>query len=229
MKRKLPVGLPAMTNYFLRRVTPGRILLDYFMQEHIPELTGDVLEVGSAGSGRSELAINADRYILSNLHPGPKMIRQDMLDLDLEDTSIDALVSEVMLEHVPHPLQAIREAARVLKPGGKFVLVVPWMYPFHAAPDDYYRFSKTALRSIVSEDFEIMTLDRIGSVWSTISLFIQLKVWPWGVKHTDRSRLKRALLGTPLLLVGLAFYLLANLKDGEDDFAMLYGVVAVKK
>lgn len=229
MKEKLPLNPKAIANYLSRRITPGRILLDQFMERHIPTLTGEVLEVGSVGGGRSKIAHKASNYVLSNLYPQGKVIKIDMLDMDLPDDSFDAIVSEVMLEHVPNHRQALRETARVLKRGGIFVLVVPWMYPFHAAPDDYYRFSKTALNELLDDDFEIRTLEYIGNLWSTISLFLQLKVWPWGSRHSKSSRLARLCFGSPLLILGVAFYLLANIRNGEDDFSMLYGVVAVRK
>ncbi|MCA9298377.1 MAG: class I SAM-dependent methyltransferase, partial [Phycisphaerales bacterium] len=44
-------------------------------------------------------------------------------DLPLEDASVDAAVSMLVLHHVESPAAALREAHRVLKPGGVFLLV----------------------------------------------------------------------------------------------------------
>lgn len=229
MKRLLPLNWSSIVDYFLRRKTPGRILLDHFMEAYIPKLTGNVIELGSAGLGRSTLALLTESYQLSNLYPREGMLQLDMLDLDLEDDSLDGIVSEVMLEHVPDPFLALRETHRVLKPGGTFVLVVPWMYPFHGAPDDYFRFSKSSIDTMLSDQFELHHVERIGSMWSTLAQFMQLKIWPWSGNYAGTRKLKRTLIGLPLLLIGFSLYIIANFRDHEDDFAMLYGVVATKK
>jgi len=44
---------------------------------------------------------------------------------NLKDNSIDVVISNHALEHVPNPADQISQMARVLKPGGKVVLVVP--------------------------------------------------------------------------------------------------------
>ncbi|MDY7000916.1 MAG: methyltransferase domain-containing protein [Thermodesulfobacteriota bacterium] len=43
----------------------------------------------------------------------------------IPDSSIDVVISNHCLEHIPMPLQALGEISRVLKQGGKLVLVTP--------------------------------------------------------------------------------------------------------
>lgn len=66
--------------------------------------------------------------------PGARLLHADARALPLADGSVDALVSANLLEHIPDDVQALREARRVLRPGGRFALVVP------AGPStyDYY-------------------------------------------------------------------------------------------
>jgi len=45
-----------------------------------------------------------------------------------------------LLEHVPDPPQAFKEAARILKPGGIFICTTPSCWPVHRHPKDYWRF-----------------------------------------------------------------------------------------
>jgi SAM-dependent methyltransferase len=223
----LPCGISDIKRYFTRETTPGRILLDRFMVEEVPKLSGEVLELGSGGLGRSEIAIEADRYVLSNYAERPNMLILDARDMDLPDSSFDAVVSEVMLEHVDKPFEVISEVLRVLRPGGTFVLVVPWMYPFHAAPDDYYRFSKSALYSML-DSFDVQKVEPVGGLWSTISLFLQLRVWPWTKPKTGLRWWRAFLFGLPILMLGFCFYISAKFGDGSDDYPLLFGVIAKK-
>ncbi len=69
----------------------------------------------------------------------------DGQQLPFIDNSLDAIVCESMLEHVPSPTQVIAEIHRVLKPGGKVYVLMPFMFQFHAAPHDYTRFTHMGL------------------------------------------------------------------------------------
>jgi SAM-dependent methyltransferase len=68
------------------------------------------------------------------LVPDAQLLRADVCALPLADRSVDAVVSANLFEHVPDDRRALREVRRVLRPGGKGVIVVP------AAPGtyDYY-------------------------------------------------------------------------------------------
>jgi SAM-dependent methyltransferase len=57
--------------------------------------------------------------------PSARLLRADACSLPLEDGSADAVVSANLLEHVPDDRAALAEVARVLRPGGRVVLVVP--------------------------------------------------------------------------------------------------------
>jgi SAM-dependent methyltransferase len=74
---------------------------------------------------------------LSKAHelvPAARLLRADVCVLPMLDDSIDAIVSANLLEHVRDDQGALREMRRVLRPGGRAVIVVP------AAPGtyDYY-------------------------------------------------------------------------------------------
>ncbi len=69
--------------------------------------------------------------------------------LPLPDGSVDGILCESLLEHVPHPEKIVAEMYRVLKPGGAMYIVIPFVYPFHACPNDFYRWSITGLREML--------------------------------------------------------------------------------
>jgi len=70
----------------------------------------------------------------------------DVHDMPFEDASFDAVVCVSVLEHVTHPQDAIAELRRVLKPGGKIFVQLPFQFHYHADPDDFWRASPAGLR-----------------------------------------------------------------------------------
>jgi 2-polyprenyl-3-methyl-5-hydroxy-6-metoxy-1,4-benzoquinol methylase len=49
----------------------------------------------------------------------------DIQSIAHSDASFDTVISCETIEHVPHPRRALRELARVLKPGGRLLLTTP--------------------------------------------------------------------------------------------------------
>ncbi len=57
--------------------------------------------------------------------PSARLLQADVCELPLTDAGVDAVVSANLLEHVPDDLRALREVARIVRPGGTVALVVP--------------------------------------------------------------------------------------------------------
>jgi SAM-dependent methyltransferase len=70
----------------------------------------------------------------------------DVAALPFRDGCLDAILCEVVLEHVPDSAAAIRELERVLKPGGSVYLSLPFLWPYHASPHDYRRWTVSGIR-----------------------------------------------------------------------------------
>jgi SAM-dependent methyltransferase len=211
--------------YLIRRRTPVRELEDDAVARHIATLTGKVVELGALGAGRRSLAFAASEYLVTNIVTGAP-VHLNASAMDLPDDSVDAFICESMLEHIQKPEQVLAEIRRVLRPGGKLLLSTPWMYPFHAAPGDYLRFSEPALLGLL-EGFRLISLEPLGNFWTAMATFAQLKVRPWRQMAAPETAL-RLIAGSPLLGVGLGCYALSRVLREQDDFASMYFIVAEK-
>src|SRR5207302_4567639 len=66
--------------------------------------------------------------------PDAELLQADACALPLADASVDVAVSANLLEHVPDDRRALAESFRILRPGGRAVIVVP----VGAGNYDYY-------------------------------------------------------------------------------------------
>ena len=72
----------------------------------------------------------------------------DIHNLSLPDNSVDAILCIAVLEHIEDPRRAMREMLRVIKPGGKVFLYVPFLFYYHAEMGyykDFWRYTKDSL------------------------------------------------------------------------------------
>ncbi len=98
----------------------------------------------------------------------------DAMELPLADNSVDGVICEYLLEHVPNPQRVVDEIIRVLRPGGEAYIAVPFVYPFHASPNDFHRWSGEGLKVLCSNSKIIKLGSRSGP---TSALIAQFSTW----------------------------------------------------
>ena len=101
----------------------------------------------------------------NSLHKNPYV--DQYVDLNkpfpLESNTFDTLLAADVLEHIYNPMLFMNEVARVLKPGGKALVMVPYYYWIHEAPHDYYRYTEYALRKFCDENkLNVISLQPYG-------------------------------------------------------------------
>jgi glycosyltransferase involved in cell wall biosynthesis len=103
-------------------------------------------------------------------------LRWDGTTIPLEDASVDCAMATEVLEHCPEPLVVLKEIRRVLKPGGTFFFTVPYIWPLHDAPWDFYRYTPFALERLLAQaGFEGTEIKALGG-WNA-SLAQMIGLW----------------------------------------------------
>ena len=92
---------------------------------------------------------NAQSYICFDIDGGHGNIdvRADALSMPFQDKSCDCVLATEILEHLKEPNLFIKEVQRVLAPGGKVIVTVPFMFQQHANPFDFNRPTRESLMS----------------------------------------------------------------------------------
>ncbi len=73
----------------------------------------------------------------------------DLHAIDLPTESIGLVLCFDTLEHVERPRKALEEIHRILKPNGFAVISSVMNFPIHDYPNDYWRFTPEAFKSIL--------------------------------------------------------------------------------
>lgn len=129
------------------------------------ELSGKVLDLG--GDERSSYRnLFRGSFVLTTVNLDAKTKPDIIANLEemlpIPDASFDEVLLINVLEHVFEYRSLISECHRVLVPGGKIIIVVPYIFPYHASPDDYHRYSASALQRMLS-DFSDVQIQSLGS------------------------------------------------------------------
>jgi SAM-dependent methyltransferase len=98
----------------------------------------------------------AERYVgvdwSDSLHQATADVVASLNDpLPIDGEVADSVLSLSVLEHLREPQVMLREACRILKPGGNLVLQVPWQWKIHEAPHDYYRYTPYGLQHLLEQ------------------------------------------------------------------------------
>ena len=135
-----------------------------------PTVKGKTLDVGG-GLGPYRKYLTGVSYfsieINARLHPD---IVGSALNLPVRTNSIDAILMNDVLEHIPDPGKALRESFRCLRPGGKIFATTPFLWNLHYEPHDYYRFTGYGLRYLFEkEGFVILRVEPTGQIFSYLA------------------------------------------------------------
>jgi SAM-dependent methyltransferase len=201
----------------------------------LEQATGFVLDLGAA-----------DRWLAPHL---PKQVQYVALDfpatgrdmygaqpdvfadgarLPFFDNAFDGVVCLEVIEHVPDPAIVIAEIARVLRPGGRVWLSMPFLYPVHDAPFDFQRYTEHGLRrDLQRADLKVERLHKTGHAIRTVGLLTSLAM-AGGVYRGGWRYLLTPIAALSVLLINCVAYAASFFWPDWDAIGLGYEVLARK-
>jgi SAM-dependent methyltransferase len=159
--------------------------------------------------------------------PRFELVRGDGCDMNgIADASFDTVLSIQVVEHVFEPMKMVEEIARVLRPGGHAIFLVPQTSTLHLAPNHFYNFTRYwIVEAMRRAGLEILELEPLGGRWSsTASHLFQFFPQSLRVKGTTVPEVRRSrafyLLYPAMAAVaaaGIPLSMLLSLGDLPDE------------
>lgn len=152
------------------------------MKQICGQLKGIVFDIGCASmTPKKYLPDGCDYFGLDypdtadNWYLTKPNIYGDAQKLPLKQNSIDNILLLDVLEHLPSPGKCISEIFNALKPEGKLIIRVPFMYPIHDAPLDFHRWTINGLNQLaINNNFLVIDTQQSGSPIETAAMLANI-------------------------------------------------------
>jgi SAM-dependent methyltransferase len=203
------------------------------MAQVAPKISGQLLDVGCGSKPYRNLFVNVDRYIglefdtPESRAAGYADFFYDGNHFPFDNASFDVVVSNQVLEHVFNPEEFLNEIFRILKPEGKVLLSVPFVWDEHLQPMDYARYSSFGLRSLLERHgFVVVDLRKMNADVRVI--FQMINVYLYKILLTPSGKINLllcAIFMAPFTLLGI---LLSKVLPANPDLFLSQIVLARK-
>lgn len=146
-------------------------------------IKGDVLDVGCGQKPYKHL-FQTNKYIgIEVEQEGHDHTNEDVdvfydgNSIPFDDATFDSAITSQVLEHVFTPDAFLTEINRVLKPNGKLLLTVPFVWDEHEQPYDYARYSSFGLKALLLKngfdvEIHIKSLNDTRVIFQLINVYI---------------------------------------------------------
>ncbi len=152
--------------------------------------------------------------------------------LPFKKESFDKIISINALYYASDPKKTFDEILRVLKKNGTLLIVSPFIYPIHDAPNDKYRFSEFAYRVLLEKECREIMIKPIGGIFTLPLVFLRSIIKGIPLLFPKKLRKMAMIL---LFIVLLPLYVLAQILtfldvlDKTRRWPTYYLVIAHKK
>ena len=203
------------------------------MQELAPKLTDRLLDVG-CGSKPYQSLFHVASYVGLDIDcEGTRKLGiadqfYDGKTFPFADSSFDSVLCNQVLEHVFNPEDFVSEIARVLKPGGRLLLTVPFVWDEHEQPFDYARYSSFGLRALLDKHgFTVVRHNKLGADASI--LFQLANVYLFKITQSFPRPFKLLLTMSVMAFINVLGLLAMRLSPNNPDFFLDHVILVEKR
>lgn len=188
-------------------------------------MSGVVLDVGCGNAPYRTLFAHA-RYFGIEIPSGSERgsgkhgadLFYDGRSLPLRDACVDHVLCSQVLEHVFEPTAFLAELYRVLRPGGRLLVTVPFVWDEHEQPYDYARYSSFGLAHLAKQaGFDVIASRR---TLADASLLVQLAlayVFKVVRGEAGSGRVRKGIVATAAIPLNLLGILTARILPANRD------------
>lgn len=144
-----------------------------FVLDNLDRVTSPILEIGSRDHGNTNdlrRRVPGCEYVGTDMEAGIGVDvvcdftdTFELIDARLGGARFRTIVCFSVMEHCRQPFRMAENITALAVPRASLFLSVPWVWNFHGFPDDYWRFTPSAVRELFPQ-FRVLE-DR--SFWST--------------------------------------------------------------
>lgn len=165
---------PGFLGLFINPFYIARRGLYKAISKYSVELNGSVLDVGCGWQPYRHL-FKTNTYLGLELESDSARMRNiadvyyDGEKFPFNSATFESILCNQVLEHVFNPDSFLKEMHRVLVPGGKLLLTVPFLWDEHEQPFDFARYSSFGLAYLLeNHGFKILYQEKITTNISTL-------------------------------------------------------------
>jgi SAM-dependent methyltransferase len=167
--------------------TCRKLLVEASLRRFDFSCSEDVLIIGAGSDPYRHMFSPSCRYITMDIAPinGITQVIADAHSLPVKNTAFDCILASEVFEHLFNPIAFVNAAFDALKPGGKLILTVPFMFHQHADPHDYWRPTRQALIYYCA-NFSSCDVYAQGNRLHVISDLFTTAFYPWPIFYPFR-------------------------------------------
>ncbi len=165
--------------FFVHLILPTRNSVNNFLKKISSNfIDADILEIGSGLKKRNASAVEifgkAREFQQTDVdvNLGYKIL--DLTNIESFNKEYDLVICTNVLEHIYDVRTAVKNLYKLVKKEGNLIISVPFMYPLHDEPEDFWRFTEHSLKKLF-ENFEIITLKKTGLRQLPLQYIMHLK------------------------------------------------------